>query len=251
MKKRESETNLRLGLGVVARVWIGLILRVVLWQAPQTEQAVAVWAFMQSGVAVRSPAALLALIRLLLELRVVRGARGGPHDALCPLRLAPSELGLAVTGPVFKLRVKVKQLEAVDALDISALPLADEGLKAGVIVVAAHLPAVALLPKMLVIMVIAAAFRNAHGGAFHTKGLAVNFINLLLRLPLQKVSLADRAKAFLFEVGRRRRAVLADDASDGQGQGGAVVHMQGGLGGERQQGGGLLLAVSLTQPQHN
>ena len=80
---------------------------------------------------------------------------------------------------------------------------------------------------------IAAAVRNAHGGAFHTKGLTVIFINLLLCHPLQKVSLADRAKAFLFEVGRRRRAVLADDASDGQGQGGAVMSQQGGLGDER------------------
>ena len=55
----------------------------------------------------------------------------------------------------------------------------------------------------------------------------------------------------LLAVGADVNRVLADDVSDGQGQGGAVVHMQGGLGGERQQGGGLLLAVSLTQSQHN
>ena len=51
-------------------------------------------------VAVGGPAALLALIRLLLELRVVGGARGGLHDALRPLRLAPSGLGVALLVPL-------------------------------------------------------------------------------------------------------------------------------------------------------
>ena len=100
------ESDLRLGLGVIARVWIGLKLRVVLWQAPQTEQAVASWAFMQSGVSERSPATLLALIRLLIiTLRAVRGVRGSLKDAFCPLFLAPCELGLRLSSDRFGLGV--------------------------------------------------------------------------------------------------------------------------------------------------